>query len=246
LQDRARPDAPVSLSMVVCWTRMQAEAGQNLPDIIARKELERCAGAGLFFWGIGNPPNRSASTLARGGVEVDVVFSTMKGRARVADAKPETVLVWQRYMDAWGAERSVPEHVLVTSRGDTATGAKRVHYALVCKSEVPLDINDLGPFDPGAYCNLGDLGRAVGASQVTALVRRVRVGSSTGGYRINMRAKLAGSYWVKLTTPTPLSTARRHLLVSEIDPTNWRRFVTELRHERPRPRTEAHSQLSLL
>ena len=38
------------------WTRMQAEAGQGLELILRRKERERVAGDGRFFWGVGNAP----------------------------------------------------------------------------------------------------------------------------------------------------------------------------------------------
>ena len=43
----------------ICWTRMQSEAGEGLPKILRRKDLERRAGAGLFFWGVGNAPARA-------------------------------------------------------------------------------------------------------------------------------------------------------------------------------------------
>src|ERR1700730_13554838 len=36
----------------VCWSRMQAEAGQQLEAIIFRKERERQAGGGMFCWGV--------------------------------------------------------------------------------------------------------------------------------------------------------------------------------------------------
>lgn len=38
----------------VCWSKVQAESGQTLNAIVARKEKERLAGAGVFFWGVGN------------------------------------------------------------------------------------------------------------------------------------------------------------------------------------------------
>ena len=49
----------------LCWTRMQVEAGQALESIIARKEIERRAGGGLFFWGVGNAPSTAINALAR-------------------------------------------------------------------------------------------------------------------------------------------------------------------------------------
>src|SRR5437773_1823143 len=59
--------ASEELSHVICWTRMQAEAGQGIEAIVSRKELERQAGGGLFCWGIGNAPPRSLSALVRAG-----------------------------------------------------------------------------------------------------------------------------------------------------------------------------------
>jgi hypothetical protein len=35
---------------IICWTRMQSEAGQGLNEIVARKEVERFSG-NSFFWG---------------------------------------------------------------------------------------------------------------------------------------------------------------------------------------------------
>lgn len=46
---RAMRTRALNLTEVVCWTRMQAEAGQNINRIIARKEAERRAGGGLYL-----------------------------------------------------------------------------------------------------------------------------------------------------------------------------------------------------
>jgi hypothetical protein len=35
------------------WTKMGVESGETLPQIIQRKEAERIAGDGNFWWGIG-------------------------------------------------------------------------------------------------------------------------------------------------------------------------------------------------
>ena len=93
------------LSPVVCWTRMQAEAGQPIEAIIARKELERKAGDGLFCWGIGSAPPRSLGEVSRGGREIDVVFSLMKSRPKPADVTPAGLVVWRSYIDTEGRER---------------------------------------------------------------------------------------------------------------------------------------------
>lgn len=69
----------------VCWSRMQAEAGQQIETIVSRKELERRAGNGSFMWGVGNPPAIITGALARAKVPVHVIFSMMKSRPKAVD-----------------------------------------------------------------------------------------------------------------------------------------------------------------
>ncbi len=201
------------LTNVVCWTRMHAEAGQDIESIIARKELERRAGGGLFFWGIGNAPSRSVGRLAARGEDVDVVFSLMKSRPAARDVAPPGVVAWRTYFDYDEIERPLPPHVLVTSRMESGTGTKTVHYALMCWSAEELRLEDRGAFDSSAYRNVSDAGGPVGNSQVTALVVRTRAESPVSDYRINLRAKLVGGYWVRLARPCVLGEAARAALV---------------------------------
>lgn len=210
---------------VACWTRMQSEAGQGLARIFARKEIERRAGGGLFFWGVGNPPATATVTLARAGVIVPVYFSVMKSKPKAQDAAPERVVSWRRFVDAYGVLRDIPSHVVVTSRVSSRT----CHYALVCKSNGPLALNDLGAFNPSDWRNMGGTGAPVGASQVTALVRRI-AWSSGGDYRVAIRAHLAGGYWVKLVDPVEVSAADRAAL--EAVPTDidgWMSLATKVK-----------------
>jgi hypothetical protein len=192
----------------VCWSRMQAEGGQMLDAILARKELERHAGDGCFMWGVGNPPALLTRSLSRAGVPVRVIFSIMKTKPKAIDVAPGRTVAWRCFIDAQGIERPLPHFALVTSRGDSASGAKRSHYALMCRSDEPLALTHDEPFDPGAFRNAGGTGAQVGASQVTALLRRVDDSSRSAGYAANMKAWLTGSYWVRLTDPVELDGAR--------------------------------------
>lgn len=212
----------------ICWTRMQAEAGQGLNRIIARKEAERRAGAGLFFWGVGNSPAAATQTLARSGVGVRVVFSVMKGRPKLIDAAPEAVVTWTRYLDCRGVERPLPDHVLVTSRRDSAKGPKRVHAALMCFSKEPLQLRSGIGFDHKAYRNVSGAGAPVGASQVTALLKQVR-DQEEAAYEVNMQAQLTGSYWVKLTDPVPLPAHVSSSLQAPVKADDWMPLVREAR-----------------
>lgn len=224
-----RQQSVPNLGPYLCWTRMQAEAGQGLERIIARKEVERRAGRGLFFWGVGNAPATATRALARCGIDVPVIFSVMKSRPKAIDAAPDAVVAWTNYIDEAGAERPLPEHVLVTSRRDSASGPKRVHFALMCFSEKPLELVGGIGFDHQAYRNAGSTGGPVGASQVTALLQPVRDHEQCS-YEINMRATLTGSYWVKLTTPVPVPSRLAHSLPEvSCSPEHWMSLVNEIR-----------------
>ena len=197
----------------VCWSRMHAEAGQALEAIVERKERERQAGAGSFLWGVGNAPAHVTNVLARAGIPVRVVFSVMKSRPKAVDVAPSRTVIWRSYFDAQGVERPLPPHALVTSRGDSASGSKRAHHALMCRSDEPLAIKRGETFDPAAFRNAGGTGAPVGFSQVTALLRRIEFDhQASDDYEVNLTAWLADSYWIRLTDPDELDADRLRIL----------------------------------
>lgn len=224
--------APTSFGgALVCWSRMQAEAGQGLAAIVARKEVERSAGDGVFLWGVGNAPSVAIAALARLKAPVPVIFSIMKGRPKAVDVAPSRIVAWRRYIDAEGAERELPAASIVTSRGESAKGAKRAHYALMCRSRGPLLLSEGEVFDVNAYRNAGGRGAPVGASQVTALLRQVEEPGGEGDYHANLRADLDGSYWVRLTDPVdvPASLLERLQHAGEMSVEEWLRLARDIR-----------------
>lgn len=226
--------APTSIALdneYVCWSRMQAEAGQELSSIVRRKEYERGAGKGIFYWGIGTAPALAVRFLAGLAHKVPVVFSVMKSRPRKIDLTPSRVVVWQRYIDLDGRDHPLPGHVLITSRADGPSGPKQCHYALVCHSNSPLVIQHADPFDPSAYRNVSSKGAAVGASQVTALLRRFSSPTTNTPYKANITAQLIDNYWVKLIDPLPLCNDQVSALrkVNLVGDNEWLEFVSELR-----------------
>lgn len=219
----------------LCWTRMQAEAGQHLSAIIARKEIERQAGGGLFFWGVGSAPSRTIRPLARLARRIPVVFSVMRSKPKPVDATPQRVVIWRRYIDKEGAVRPLPDHCIVTSRGDSAQGPKRAHYALVCRSNSSLTLQSGVEFDPTNYRNAGEEGGPVGASQVTALLQpAARRSADKPAYEANMTAELAGSYWVRLTDPCELDSLAQQALAQAcgLCPSAWRQLAQDLRQDK--------------
>ena len=214
-------------------TRMQAEAGQPLNRILQRKEAERCAGGGLFFWGIGNPLGDKVAALARRVRQPRVLFSVMRSRPKQIDTAPATVFLWTLAIDPRGLVRPLPEHVIVVSRGCEGPMKKRAHYALVCRSLEPLRLQPHGRLNLAAFRNLGSRNPRVGNSQVTAVLER-QATDEANYYDIDMLADLVPPYLVRLGGPVLLSTAERGSLNAIAqhgccDAAGWTDFVRSLR-----------------
>lgn len=218
----------------LCWSRIQAEAGQSIEQIIERKERERIAGDGIFYWGVGNPPAMAIRDLASVGSEVSVVFSLMKTRPRESDLFPDRVAIWRRYVDTHGMARMLPEHVLVTSKMRASAAPRNVHYALVCRSDAPLRLQRGVLFNHHAYRNVSVRRARVAPSQVTALLEPTGASARHGSYEENMRARLVGGYWVRLTDAIVRSPSTLDKLsgCADLPPDEWETLVCALRYSK--------------
>jgi hypothetical protein len=183
---------PVDLAI---WTKMHTNAGQSPESIVAAKEAERQAGEGTFVWAIGTRPPKALMPALMKAASLPVLFSLMLSRPQRDHIDPQTVVRWKSYIDQDGTAKPLPAHMVPTGR----LTERAHHYALFCLSEEPLEIGNLGPFDPKAWRNVGS-GRQIGGSQVTTLVERHSPDGDTP-YSIAMRARLIG--WVKLVDPAP-------------------------------------------
>src|SRR5262249_38682912 len=122
-----------------CWTRFGTEAGQSPEQILERKEQERKANDGVFFWGIGNAIGPSMLELLRCTDSPEVIFSPIHSMPRREDAMPESVVAWSEAQTLSGDEYQLPQHSLITSRF-APLRPRAKHYALVCYSEAPVAI----------------------------------------------------------------------------------------------------------
>jgi hypothetical protein len=185
-----------SLPDIFCWTRFGTEAGEDMPRILQRKEVERLAHHGLFYWGIGNSVGRAIRELANLTRDPEVLFSPIIGRPRPVDVAPGQVVRWSAGETLEGERHQLPDTALVTSRakGEVATR----HYALVCWRAGPLVPDDLGEVHRPSLRNLLS-GKPLGASQVTAVVRRVPQADPDGRrYVVAMRARLVPPFFITL------------------------------------------------
>ncbi|MBN9547000.1 MAG: hypothetical protein J0I19_16160 [Alphaproteobacteria bacterium] len=189
------------LPNVFCWTRFGTEAGEDISKIIARKELERRSTGGIFFWGIGNAVGPSMRVLIARRYAPVAVFSPISSAARAQDVSPRQVYQWRSGIGLDGSVFEIPKKCLVTSGGPDS-GSLRRRYALVCSSDSPLSLSGVETFNLGALRNLVS-DRKVGASQVTAVVRKSNL---QGGplYRAALIVPLAAPYLVELADPVPL------------------------------------------
>lgn len=184
-----------SLPRAFCWTRFGSEAGEAIEAILARKELERLANDGCFYWGVGNALGPSIRALLALAEKPEVLFSPIRGRPRQIDVEPPAVTRWRHGRDLDGSLFRLPDRVIVTSRSSRS----RSHYALICQSSEPLVTGDHGRLSLQTLRNLVS-GNAVGSSQVTAVVRRPAE-THAGAYVVALRARLVAPYFVRLCVP---------------------------------------------
>lgn len=206
VHDSLRPENS-ELPPVFCWTKMGAEAGQPLEDIIRRKELERQAGVGVFAWGIGNSVG-AAIKYAKSAERVtalEALFTPMKVAPKAMDSSPSSILLWLGYHTEDGEIEHLPGHMLVTSRGHSSLKEeKRGHYALICLSHQSLlEQAGAGAIDPNAARNLVSA-NPVGASQVTSVVRYRTSEQTQSAYPVLFRARLTDAAFVRLAMPVAL------------------------------------------
>lgn len=196
----------MTLPPCFCWTRFGTEAGQPIGQILERKEQERLANGGVFFWGIGNAIGPSIKELLLRTASPEVLFSPIKSAPRPADSAPQSVAAWRSAETLEGEPFQLPAFSLVTSRYDPDASGRESRYALVCSSATPLQEPQCD--EEIVLSSLRNLvsGRPVGSSQVTAVV--YKLDEQTVGltkYRIHIRAMLTYPYFIRLRDPLLLS-----------------------------------------
>jgi hypothetical protein len=221
-----------TLPKYFCWTRFGTEAGETIENILARKEQERLENNGIFLWGIGNALGPSIRELLLLTPRPQVVFSPIKSPPKTSDVEPQNVAVWTKGRTLDGTYYNLPQGSLVTSRYEP-NESRNGHYALVCFSASPLSIDDLQlreKINARGLCNLMS-GRPIGASQVTAVVRRMENDpDSVVEYSLAIRAELVAPYFIKLINPLQIPSNVRMLTGHD-----WTRALRRLLQEDMHP-----------
>lgn len=221
------------LPSTFCWTKMQGEAGQALDVILSRKNIERSAGSGVFFWGVGNSLRPRIGALVRAGAAIQVFFSPMRSKPKRIDLDPELLFCWTKYTDLNGTTNTIPLHALVLSRGSTSRGSKTAHYAMVCHSSEPLSLKPIARVDISHCRNWQSNNPRVGSSQVSAVLEHHSDSGVGISYHVTARATLAAPYFITLSHPLLLrQDGKRELdrfVESNPSAREWPTFVAEIR-----------------
>lgn len=196
-----------------CWTRFGTESGELVSDIVHRKNTERQVSGGMFLWGIGNSVGPAIRELVRIESAPKVLFSPMRSKPKAVDVRPSRVFAWTKATTLEGEEWAIPKGLLVVSRGASERGShKSVHYALVCRSERPLEVSSSARHV--CYEELVNLmsKSRLGHSQVTAVVQRTSCShdscaSNGNTYPVGFEADLVYPYFVRLANPREMNPA---------------------------------------
>ena len=217
----------MSLPEWFCWSRFGPEAGQDVHQILSRKEQERVANGGIFFWGIGNAIGPSMRKLLQRTRSPELLLSPIKSRRQPMDATAPAVVAWTSAVALRGEAFRLPACSLITSRYDPLT-PKTTHFALVCSTDDPLDMS--GSSERVEFAALRNLlsGRPVGASQVTAVVVRGETPETgAAAYPVAIRAKLVYPYFLQLRHPVLLSSPDSHLDYAVVIRMAWEQRVAD-------------------
>ena len=190
----------IEIPRCFCWSRFGTEAGEIIDQILERKEFERSRNNGLFLWGIGNSIGPSLGELLFCEKSPEVLFSPIVSAPKRVDVLPPIICVWTSAKDVNGDPFSIPQWSRVTSRL-----AATKHYALVCFSDKPLQIDTNPPCLRVKRIKNLRTNKVIGASQVTAIVRYSEDSEADGTeYTVPFRARLVEPFFVILGDPVIL------------------------------------------
>lgn len=196
----------MSIPKHFCWSKFGVEAGEAIQSIIARKEVERIGNEGIFLWGIGNALGPSIAALLHNARMPEVLFTPIRSAPRAVDVSPTAIVAWTSAETIDGSSYDLPPASFVTSRAPSRAG--KSHYALVCRAERTLTIEESEDRFFGSQMKNLKSGNLVGFSQVTSVVCRDEKLPATGAqYMVAMRAQLVFPYFVRLCDPVEVPVA---------------------------------------
>ncbi len=200
----------MNLPRAFCWQRIGPYSEQSTRLVVYRKNLERLAGDGEYWWGHGiggicdSIDPHLINAVKQSERPPKVLFSPMKDEEDVHKRKQGRRIIFEaETMD--GTRYELPPHVIMTRTLDD----KRPYFALICSSPEPLNPAPnriIERIDVTNYRSIHKNGKRSeqnlkAAGQRTTMVIE-RFGSerrlATDGYPVIFQAKLIWPYCVRL------------------------------------------------
>ena len=215
------------------WSEIGLDAGETPEHIIVRKEAERVAGAGEFWWGLGASLGVSVEVMAqRNGGTLPALFSKSKG---IETQQNSEVRIWNAWRSVLHPDQQgrIPGHIIVTSGHDPKK--RQTRFALICRSAVELALGTVG------FCELDQCRTVRGGRQRVDALRGAQLltkreplisphGSpSQSVYRIAFKATLVGHCYVQLENSRALTQAELNNLLQFQPGDDWLSLVKKLR-----------------
>lgn len=214
------------------WGEVNFDAGESPEHLVVRKEAERIAGGGEFWWGVDAPLGITVEVKAeRNGSTLPALFS----RSRKIDKQQSSqVRVW----DTWRSllhprhHGRIPGHILVTSGHDL--GKRQTRYALTCHSDVKLTLGAIGFCDLAQCRSVKDGGRVARLRGAHLLVKHKPLVSRHGPssesvHSIAFKAILVGHGFVLLENFRVLTRAELNSILQYKTGDDWSSLVKKLR-----------------
>jgi len=213
-----------------CLTKVGRYSGQEAPQILRRKELERQAGKGIFWWGVGESKCPAIAHLRHREVAPKVLFVWQRQHAKQPSAG---LWLFETYEKGPRKGFSIPDHVLMARSGNK----KGSYYALVCRSTKPLTETVNVDLDLARYLNLkndGHTGNKPGLNQNTlVLTENSNPLTDSDLYTLAFEAELVEPFCVKLGGKRELSSEEARKLDDVTNPgrtlDDWAHSLRSLR-----------------
>ncbi len=214
------------------WSEIGFDAGETPEHVIVRKEAERIAGAGEFWWVVGSPLGITVEAKAeQNGGTLPVLFSKSRSTEQ---RESRQVRIWDTWRSLLHPQKHgrIPDHVIVTSGHDL--GKKLARYALICRSDAKLSLRAVGFCDLAQCRSLKSAGR-VKSLRGTHVLRKgepliSRQGTNSESvYSVVLRATLVGHSYVLLENSRVLTQDELSSLQQFKAGHDWSSLVKKLR-----------------
>jgi hypothetical protein len=223
--------SPTAHMAAFVWSEIISSIGEEPEHLIVRKEAERVAGSGEFWWCVDAPLGIGVEIQAERRGTLPVLFS----KSRSSRTHPSgQIRVWDTWRSLLHPHQygRIPSHVIVTSSHHP--GRRQTRYALICHSSVELTCAPVGFCDLAQCKSLKGRDRVVTLKGARLLIKEkpllsVRGPASQSVYSIAFEATLAGHSLVVLEKFRVLTESELSGLMEYKAGDDWRTLTKMLR-----------------